>query len=174
MKKLISISAVLGLLVSSLWLASVASAADPLVVTVTLNDYTVEMSQTTIPANTPVTFVAINKGTVMHEIVLEKVGAVDEPLEIAGVVAEIEDVESGQTKEAVWIIAEPGEYQLACHVRGHYEKGMVQSFTSIIVTDAPAQLPVSGGVVDPTMSWLLAGLGFVLVVTGLVLRRRLA
>jgi len=53
---------------------------------------------------------------------------------------------------------------------------MVQSFTTFTVTDAPApaQLPATGGVVDPTMSWILAGLGLLLTVAGLALRRRLA
>jgi uncharacterized cupredoxin-like copper-binding protein len=177
-KKLITISTMMGLLVSSLCLATPASAADPVVVTITLNDYTVEMSQTTIPANTPVTFVAINNGTIEHEIVLEKAGIVDEPLELAGAEAEIEDVEPGQTKEAVWTIPEPGDYQLACHIRGHYEKGMVQSFTSITVMEAPGaapvQLPATGGVIDPALGWLLTGLGILLTVAGLSLRRRLS
>jgi uncharacterized cupredoxin-like copper-binding protein len=178
MKKLISVLAVLGLLVSSLWLASSARAAEPVVVTITLNDYTVEMSQTSIPANTPVKFVAINNGTVMHEVVLEKAGIIDEPLELAGAATEIEDIEAGQTKDATWMIPEPGDYQLACHVRGHYEKGMVMSFTALTVTGdsaaaSPAQLPATGGVVHSATGWLLVALGLLFMVAGLTLRRRI-
>ncbi|MFN8456773.1 MAG: cupredoxin domain-containing protein [Anaerolineae bacterium] len=175
MKKLISSLVLVGLLLASLGLVGIASAAEPVVVTITLNDYTVEMSQTDIPANTPVSFVAINNGALGHEVVLEKAGVVDEPLEIAGAEAEIEDIEAGATKEAVWTIAEPGQYQLACHLRGHYEHGMVLAFTVTDVPAAtPAQLPATGGVADPTMSWLLAGGGALLIVAGLVLPRRLA
>jgi uncharacterized cupredoxin-like copper-binding protein len=67
-------------------------------------------------------------------VVLEKAGAVDQPFEMNGKETEIEDIASGQTKSATWTITQPGEYQLACHLPGHFEAAMVERFT---VTSAP-------------------------------------
>ena len=175
MRKLILIAAVAGLLVTSLLLASVASAQQSVEVSVTVTEFKVVMSTTTIPANTPVKFVVTNKGAIAHEIVLEKAGAVDEPLELAGAEAEIEDIEAGATKSAVWTISEAGEFQLACHVPGHFEAGMLQTFSvAASAAAAPATLPVSGGLDSSVAAVLLVGLGLLIVLTALALRRRLA
>ncbi len=133
MKRLTVILVLIGSLLASLVLVGAASARQmkesaPLEVRVTVKEYTVEMSRTNLPANRPIKFSVINHGTVAHEVVLEKAGMVDDPLAINGEVAEIEDVAPNETKSAVWTIAEPGPYQLACHVPGHYEGGMVISF----------------------------------------------
>jgi hypothetical protein len=62
-------------------------------------------------------------------VVLEKAGAVDQPFEMDGRESEIEDIAPGETKSATWTITEPGEYQLACHLPGHFDAGMVERFT---------------------------------------------
>ncbi len=100
-------------------------------VDLTLTEYKINMTSATVPAGVPVTFAATNKGQTMHEVVLEKVGAVDQPLEINGGEAEIANIAPGETKSATWTITQPGVYQLACHVPGHFEAGMVQQFTVI-------------------------------------------
>ncbi len=96
---------------------------------VTLTEYKINMAPATVPAGVPVTFVATNQGQTMHEVVLEKAGAVDQPLAMNCGEAEIANIAPGETKSATWTITQPGVYQLACHVPGHFEAGMVQQFT---------------------------------------------
>jgi hypothetical protein len=43
--------------------------------------------------------------------------------------AEMEDIAPGETKSATWLITQPGVYQLACHLPGHFEAGMLARFT---------------------------------------------
>lgn len=104
-------------------------APKPVEVQVTLSEFKVEASPLTVPANTPVKFVVTNKGTIEHEMVVEKQGAVDQPLETTSGPAEAEKIPAGGTKTLEWTFTEPGEYQLACHVPGHFEAGMVVNFT---------------------------------------------
>lgn len=95
---------------------------------VTLADFSVVISPTTAKAGEPITFVVTNTGAEMHELVLEKAGDDDVPLSADGVESEIEDIAPGTTSEMTWTITEPGTYQLACHIPGHYEQGMVATF----------------------------------------------
>jgi len=99
----------------------------PTAVNVTLTEYKVEMSKTSLPAG-PVKFTITNEGSIVHEIVLEPGGAVDAPLEADGKVAEVEDLQPGQTLTLEWTIDTPGQYQLTCHLPGHYENGMKTGF----------------------------------------------
>jgi uncharacterized cupredoxin-like copper-binding protein len=90
--------------------------------------FSVAISPTTVKAGEPITFAVTNTGVETHEVVLEKAGDADVPLSADGVESEIEDIAPGATAELVWTITEPGTYQLACHIPGHYEKGMVATF----------------------------------------------
>jgi uncharacterized cupredoxin-like copper-binding protein len=94
-------------------------------VTLVLRDFSITPSKTTVKAGEPVTFVAVNEGTLVHEVVVEPAGAVDEPLEMDGREAEIEDIHPGEAKSLTVTFSEPGQYQLACHLPGHFEQGMV-------------------------------------------------
>jgi len=100
----------------------------PTAVDVTLTEYKIEMSKTSVPAG-QVKFNITNTGSIVHELVLEPAGAVDAPLEANGTVAEAEDIEPGATATLEWTIDTPGEYQLTCHLPGHFENGMVTTFT---------------------------------------------
>jgi uncharacterized cupredoxin-like copper-binding protein len=91
---------------------------------VTLSEFKVEISNANLPAGTAVTYVITNNGKITHEMVLEKAGVADEPLEFNGVGQEAEDIEPGTTRSVEWTIPDAGGYQLACHVPGHYEAGM--------------------------------------------------
>ena len=102
--------------------------AGPAVVNVTLNEFKIEMDRTSIPAG-PVKFVFTNNCSVEHEVVLELAGDVDKPFEAGDKVSEAEDIEPGKSSTLEWTIDTPGQYQLACHVPGHYEAGMVTLFT---------------------------------------------
>ena len=37
--------------------------------------------------------------------------------------AEIEDIAPGQTAELEWTFTEPGDFQFACHLLDHYQRG---------------------------------------------------
>jgi len=100
----------------------------PTVVDVTLTEYKIEMSKTSVPAG-QVKFNITNEGSIVHELVLEPGGAVDDPLEGNNQESEVEDIQPGQTVTLEWTIDTPGEYQLTCHLPGHFENGMVLPFT---------------------------------------------
>jgi uncharacterized cupredoxin-like copper-binding protein len=93
-------------------------------VAVTLNDFTVTPSQTEFKVGVPYTFTVTNQGKAQHELVIEKATDVDVPLQMPGHQAEAEAVDPGTVKTLQWTFTEPGDYQLACHVPGHFEAGM--------------------------------------------------
>ena len=104
------------------------AAKSPTEVHVKLTDFKIELDRTSIPAG-PVKFVIDNAGTIEHEVVLEPVGAVDKPFESGDKEAEAPDIEAGKSSTLEWTLDQPGEYQLGCHIAGHYEAGMVTTFT---------------------------------------------
>jgi LPXTG-motif cell wall-anchored protein len=175
-------------LVAGLLCVGLASAKAPVTVNVTLSDFKVEMSNSSLPAGTVVTYVITNKGAITHEMVLEKQGVVDEPLEFNGAEQEAEDIEPGTTRTVEWTIPEAGAYQLACHVTGHYEAGMKTAFTTNVAAaaapaapapapaaaPAPAPLPKTSGDSDLTWWAALALLGLLAIGGGLALWRRKA
>ena len=122
------------LAVATLAVPTVAADQGPNQVDVTLTEFKLSMTATSIPAGVPVTFAATNNGDMMHEVVLEKSGAVDQPFEMNGRETEIEDIAPGATKSATWTITQPGEYQLACHLPAHFDAGMVERFTVTAAT----------------------------------------
>ncbi len=100
----------------------------PIDVHVTMKEYKLVLSRTNFPAGVPIRFIFEDNGTTVHEAVLEKAGDVDVPLEMEGEETEVEDVQPGETRTAIWTIPEAGRYQLACHIPGHFEGGMVSVF----------------------------------------------
>lgn len=122
---------VLGLVVALVAVTSCAQpAAAPIDVQVTLSEFKIEASPASVPANRLIKFTVTNKGTLEHEMVVEPKGANDKALEgKSGAPAEADNIAVGQTKTLEWTFTEPGELQLACHVPGHYDAGMVTNFT---------------------------------------------
>jgi uncharacterized cupredoxin-like copper-binding protein len=100
-------------------------AASANTVAVTLTDMKIASSATTFVVGQPYTFVVTNHGAAAHEMVIEKRGVVDQPLRSGDQEAEASNIQPDQTKTLMWTFTEPGEYQLACHIPGHYEAGMV-------------------------------------------------
>ncbi len=147
-----------------------ANAMSATVVTVAEKEYQISMSTTTVSVGTPVQFQVTNDGKIQHEFVVEKAGTVDQHLtadnEGQEVESEIEAFNPGETKTLEWTFTEPGDYQVACHIPGHYEAGMVARFTVMPVGAASANtlngigstavlvLGLAGGLV------VLAGFGF--------------
>jgi uncharacterized cupredoxin-like copper-binding protein len=69
-------------------------------------------------------------------MVLERAGADDEALDIDGVdgtkfESEVESIHPGATLQVTWKLPGRGSYQLACHVPGHFEHGMVTRFKAV-------------------------------------------
>lgn len=91
---------------------------------VTLTDGLITPDAASFAVGTAYTFSVVNKGALAHEFIVEKAGAVDEPLEAGGKEAELEDIEPGKAASLTWTFAEPGNYQLACHMMDHYQRGM--------------------------------------------------
>jgi uncharacterized cupredoxin-like copper-binding protein len=94
---------------------------------VTLSEFKVELDNSQVPTG-PIRFLIENRGSVTHELALEPKGANDAPLAIEGKEAEATDIEPGQSVTLEWTLETPGSYQLACHLPGHYEAGMVTTF----------------------------------------------
>jgi uncharacterized cupredoxin-like copper-binding protein len=103
--------------------------------TVKLDDFTVTPGTTQIKAGQLYLFEVINTGAATHEFVVEPATAVDEPLAKvangAKLEAEAEDIGPGQTTDLLWAFPTPGQYQMACHVPGHFEAGMKATFTVV-------------------------------------------
>jgi len=103
--------------------------------TVKLDDFTVTPGTTQIKAGQLYLFEVTNTGAATHEFVMEPATAVDEPLAKvangAKLEAEAEDIAPGQTTDLLWAFPTPGQYQMACHVPGHFEAGMKATFTVV-------------------------------------------
>jgi predicted lipoprotein with Yx(FWY)xxD motif/uncharacterized cupredoxin-like copper-binding protein len=94
-------------------------------VEVTVLDGDVESSITDFRVGETYTFNVTNGGEIEHEIILEKAGAIHEPIEAEGGEAEVEGLQAGDSGSFTVTFTEAGNYQLACHVDGHYEAGTV-------------------------------------------------
>ena len=110
--------------------------AGPTVVHVKLSEYTIAMDVDTIPAG-PVHFIVENVGKEVHEVVLEKAGAMDSPFELNGKESEVEDIAPGATVTLDWTLDQPGDYELICGLKpapdndikkDHFKEGMVVTF----------------------------------------------
>lgn len=110
------------------------SGTGPTTVQVKLNEYSIVMDETSIPAG-PVSFEIENVGTEDHEVVLEPAGVHDAPFDLNGEESEAEDIHPGDNTTLEWTLEQPGDYQLACYIinegdtEGHDDKGMVTTFT---------------------------------------------
>ena len=79
-----------------------------------------------------VKFVVINKGKVLHEIVLGTMAELREHAELMRKHPEMEHdepsqahVKAGGKEDLVWQFNKPGEFYYACLMPGHFEAGMV-------------------------------------------------
>jgi uncharacterized cupredoxin-like copper-binding protein len=121
---------------------STSTAAAGGTVSVSLNQWTITPTATTVPAGS-VTFNVANEGTVTHEFVVLQTDtpAAEIPIEsfegeqdrvdedTAGTnVGETGDMEAGATQTLTLDLA-PGHYVFVCNLPGHYGQGMHTDFT---------------------------------------------
>ena len=108
--------------------------AGPTVVQTKLNEYSIILDKTSIPAG-PVRFEIENIGAIEHEVVLEPAEAEDKPFELNGEESEAEEIQPGEKRTFEWTLDQPGEYQLACYIvdegdtESHAMKGMITKLT---------------------------------------------
>jgi uncharacterized cupredoxin-like copper-binding protein len=120
-------------------------------VDVTLDEWSVSPDPTSVSSG-EIRFYAKNDGAQIHELILVRtdldpadlpvygasdtpeeghaVGDVNEPAleEEAEVLGEVEDIDSGDTKDATFRL-DPGNYVLFCNLPAHYGQGMRVAFT---------------------------------------------
>jgi uncharacterized cupredoxin-like copper-binding protein len=104
---------------------SVRPAADAEIVEVEIRmgEFWFEASQTEFVAGQPYRFVLRNVGEIEHEWAVVPRGDTDESRLLTEV--EEEDLPPGAVVTHVFAFPEPGEYDFACFLAGHYEGGMV-------------------------------------------------
>ena len=90
----------------------------------------------TVRRGETVRFVASNKGRVLHEMVLGTADALKQHAELMKRFPGMEHdephmahVKPGQSGEIVWQFTQPGEFQFACLIPGHFKAGMVGKVT---------------------------------------------
>jgi uncharacterized cupredoxin-like copper-binding protein len=136
--------AVLILAVAYALTVSQANAVNETVVNVTMQEWKMEFAPGTVQVGSPVRLEMANKGVIAHNVVIEKAGEVDKPLnaEVNGkaAVAGTGEIAPGTSKTLTWTFTEPGTYWAACHLPGHFEAGMKIAFT---VVAAPVNVPAT-------------------------------
>jgi uncharacterized cupredoxin-like copper-binding protein len=116
--------------------ATGAAGGSTTAVDVTLSEWAVKASQSTVPAGT-VNFKVKNAGTVGHEMVVIKTDLAADKLPIKGsavdtskldVIDTLAEFGAGSTKD-LSVTLEPGQYVLICNLPGHYQLGMRTTLT---------------------------------------------
>jgi uncharacterized cupredoxin-like copper-binding protein len=105
-------------------------AAEAVCVGVIEGDYYIRPELTTFQVGQTYVFAIGNEGKDLHEFVIEPAGSEEEAALEAEVdgeerEAEVEDLAPGDTAELEWTFTEPGDFQFACHLVDHYQRGMV-------------------------------------------------
>jgi uncharacterized cupredoxin-like copper-binding protein len=131
MKKALSLWILLGTTIISA--CGQSSAADnhidgaeqtaPRQVTILMTEYSFTTSDSVFTAGVPYLFTFENEGHEAHEWAVVPRGAEDESNLLFEV--EEEDLAAGATITREFTFPEPGEYDFACFLPGHYENGMV-------------------------------------------------
>lgn len=103
---------------------------DGLEANVVLTEFTIELEPKTLPVGS-VRFLVANQGSVEHDMYLERPGAEGDALKgPEGNPVFIDSIKPGGKAVLEFEFEVPGEtYQLGCHLPGHYEAGMVTTFT---------------------------------------------
>jgi uncharacterized cupredoxin-like copper-binding protein len=101
---------------------------------VTMNEFTFDPAQISVPAGSQVNLTLVNDGTLEHEFVIIKQGTqVSVPFnedQSEDLIYWENEVEAGESEtETFTAPQEPGEYQVICGIAGHLEQGMEGTLT---------------------------------------------
>lgn len=99
----------------------------PVEVKVTASEFKFDAARTTFKAGTTYRFVVTNAGKINHDFLIMPAGEQDE--EKALLLVEDTDLTPGTTLTKDFVFTQPGSYEFACRVQGHYEAGMVTKIT---------------------------------------------
>jgi uncharacterized cupredoxin-like copper-binding protein len=103
--------------------ASGGGAAGGNTVAVTTNNYKFQTNTTTYASGQPIKFDVRNSDTVAHEFLIMPKGEKDPAKKLAGVLEN--DLPAGKSASVSFTFPAKGDYEIACHIPGHYEAGMV-------------------------------------------------
>ena len=136
--RVIAVAAVLALVAAACGgttATTVPADGSPTVVHVTANEMTITSDVTTFKVGVPYTFEVTNEGTIAHEVMLVQPTDLTDMEEIDAFalgMAESEDLVPGATVSFDYTFTEEdlaGPLELACHVPGHHEAGMLLPIT---------------------------------------------
>ncbi len=102
--------------------AAAPAVEQPEEVQINLTEFRVETPKTEFQMGKPYRFVITNKGTIAHEWVIAPRGATDDGEFLTEV--EEDDLPMGGKATHEYTFTEAGEFEMSCHVPGHYEAGM--------------------------------------------------
>ncbi len=146
--------AVIALLVLVLVVGENTQASDaPQLVSVTLHDYQVSLSQFVVSPGKPIRFVVDNEGMLPHQLVVQAlsdgndVSAQDAPVIAPGTIRTLQ------------YSFKPGVYRIVCDEADHAEKGMVSVFAADATPPPAPSIPMN--VLIPMLG---LGLGCLLII----------
>jgi uncharacterized cupredoxin-like copper-binding protein len=115
------------LLVGACGSANGQSSSSPTEVQITLSEFKIESPQTTFATGTPYRFVITNEGTISHDWAIMTRGETDTNQALIRV--DQAELPAGATVTREFTFTQPGNFEFACHVPGHYEAGMLLHIT---------------------------------------------
>ncbi len=104
-------------------LAESSADSKPVDVTVTLSEYKFQSSLTTFSQGVPYRFIVMNAGRKEHEFAIMPKGVSDTSKALVEV--DEDDLPPNTTVTRTFTFNQTGDFEFACHVGHHYEKGMV-------------------------------------------------
>ena len=114
----------------ALLLSSCGEAGPTTTINVTLMDFQFTPNQFTVPAGQEITINVTNKGAVVHNFIIMKLGttagATYEEDDDANVYWGEKDIQPGGDLSVTFTApTEPGEYEVVCRTEGHIASGMI-------------------------------------------------
>jgi len=101
---------------------SAVSSKSPVEVQIAVSEFKFDSSLTTFSVGTPYRFVITNKGALAHDWMIMPQGEIDEKKAL--IMVEDTELLPGTSVTKEFTFTQPGNYEFACHVAGHYEAGM--------------------------------------------------
>ena len=103
------------------------SGSSPTEVQISLSEFKIESSQTSFKTGTLYRFVIKNEGTISHAWAIMSRGETDTSRALIQIGQS--QLPPGTTVTQEYTFTQPGDFEFACHVPGHYEAGMLLPIT---------------------------------------------